>query len=87
MTARTADASGHQLLIRLDGGRLGVTCTCLRVRVRGPEVQARNKAGTVIGSWRPSYTKRTFIESRTRFPAAEAVAVWRAWHERGGSSS
>jgi hypothetical protein len=84
MTARTADPGGHRLLIRSDGRRLKVTCTCLLVRVRGPEVQARNKAGVIIGSWRPSYFRREFIESRTRFPAAEAATVWRAWHERGG---
>jgi hypothetical protein len=30
---------------------------------------------------------RRLIDSRPLFPAAEAIAVWRAWHEREGSPS
>ena len=28
--------------------------------------------------------RREVIEARTRFPAAEALAAWRAWHEERG---
>jgi hypothetical protein len=30
---------------------------------------------------RPRYSP---IEARTRFPAADAIAAWRAWHEQQG---
>lgn len=89
MTAPGADPglAGHQLLIRSDGSRLGLTCTCLLVRVRGEEVQARNRAGVIIGSWRPSYWQRSFIEIRSRLTVPEAKAAWLAWHEGEGSGS
>jgi hypothetical protein len=74
----------HEFQLRYRGGQLAVTCSCLLTRVRGKETQARNKAGTVIGSWRPSYWRRDVIEARTRFPAAEALAAYRAWHDQQG---
>jgi hypothetical protein len=75
---------GHQLQIRRRDGKLAVTCPCLLTRVSGDLVQARNRAGVIIGEWRPSYWQRRVIEARTSFPVAEAMAAWRDWHEREG---
>lgn len=76
----------HQPEIRSDGRLLMVTCSCLLTRTRGPEELARlrpeNRPGAELlprSRW-----ERVAIETRTRFPAAEAVAAWRAWHEREG---
>jgi len=55
----------HQVVLRMRGNDISLSCACLRIR-------------------RPGRPGQGFIESRTRFPAAEAVAAWRDWHEREG---
>ena len=74
----------HEFQLRQRHGQLAVTCSCLLIRVRGPETPARNQDGVIIGSWQPSYWRRSVIESRSRFPLAEAVAAYRDWHARQG---
>ena len=32
----------------------------------------------------PGHTRRDIIEARTLFPAADAIAAWRAWHKARG---
>lgn len=76
--------SGHALQIRLRGGQIAVTCPCLLTRVRHPEagIPLWQRADPVPRP--PSSWRREVIEARPVFPAAEAKAVWAAWHEREG---
>lgn len=75
----------HQIRLRGRSGSIIVSCTCLNAWT---------------GTWRSSYwPHRTWanprgwtgarargevIEVRTLFPAADAIAAWRAWHEQRG---
>lgn len=78
--------TAHQIEIRHRSGKLAVTCTCLLTRTRGPAELARlrpeNRPGA--GLLPRSRWERVVIEARTRFPVPEALAAWRAWHEREG---
>jgi hypothetical protein len=68
-------AAAHQIRISCDTNpgstRLIVTCTCLGRRKGKGAGKGRPRAG--------------IIEARTgTFPAAEAAAAWRGWHEQEG---
>lgn len=77
-------SNDHQIQIRTRGHLLAVTCACLLTRARHPE------AGVPL--WKradptprpPSHWRREVISARPVFPAAEALAVWAAWHEQRG---
>jgi hypothetical protein len=64
-------AAAHQIrMANRDGNQITLSCTC-----RGRP-------------WRwghgGTFLRYEEIEARTRFPAADAIAVWRAWHEERG---
>lgn len=83
MTAATPAGAAHQLQVRgRSHGMIVVTCTCLIYRTRMPE-ELRGIPCWQRGPFR-SVRVRGIIEERRLFPAAEAVAAWRAWHEREG---
>jgi len=67
LTAVLADPSlPHQVVLGTFSGAITVSCNCLAPR-KGPQA----------GRGCP----RGIIESRAgAFPAAEAIAAWRAWH-------
>lgn len=68
--------AAHQIAQVIDRGKIGVTCSCLAAPL--PTAPShRIRAGR-----RARY--QAIIETRTRFPAADAQAVWRAWHETRG---
>lgn len=60
--------AAHQIAIISEHHDLAVTCSCLAPPARRER--------------RPRY--RQVIDVRRRFPAAEARAVWQAWHEKKG---
>lgn len=74
---------GHQLVVRMRAGKLAVTCPCLLTVARTQDWQPYRINGQATER-RTARRQRRVIEARTRFPAAEAVAAWRAWHEREG---
>lgn len=84
MTILEDPAAAHQIRIRKSGQGLVVTCTCLNA---------------CTGTWRSTYwpgqswtdpgwtgtrIRGEAIETRSVFPAAEAIAAWRHWHEQKG---
>ena len=73
----------HQIQIRNRSGKLAVTCSCLIAVVRTGDWQEYRIAGQVTER-RTARRRRGVIEARTLFPAADAIAAWRAWHADRG---
>jgi len=77
-----APRAAHQIRVRYRGGKLAVLCTCQNawdgIWDLAWGYAARNPR------WRGSCVRGEPIAARMPFPAADAVAAWRAWHaERG----
>ena len=60
--------SSHMIVLRLAGGQILLSCSCLRVPGRAGR---HGKAG------RPGYD---LIDARPLFPAAEVITAWRGYH-------
>jgi hypothetical protein len=82
MTLLEDPAAAHQIRIRRRGGTLAVSCTCLNTWTGTWELAwgglARNPA------WTGARIRGEPIAVRSVFPAAEALATWRGWHEQKG---
>ena len=61
----------HQILLEFRGNQIGVSCNCLIVPTSVQGIKDHNCA-------------KVYIETRTIFPADEAIATYKRWHaERG----
>jgi hypothetical protein len=83
MTLLEDPAAAHQIRIRRRSGTLAVSCTCLSTWTGTWDLawggSARNPA------WTGARVRGEAIETRSwMFPAADALAAWRGWHEEKG---
>lgn len=84
MTLIEDPAAAHQIRIRKRGSSLSVSCTCLNActgtwqSTYWPGVTWANPA------WTGTRHHGEVIETRALFPAADAIAAWRAWHAEKG---
>ena len=84
MTMIEDPSAAHQIRIRLRGGSFTVSCTCLNTwdgtwTITWSGGSARNPAWKGTRMHGPAIAVRSWM-----FPAAEALAAWRGWHEKKG---
>ena len=83
MTLLEDPAAAHQIRIRRRGGGLAVSCTCLNTWT-GTWTVAWSGRPRPNPAWTGARTRGKVIETRAVYPAAEALAAWRGWHEEKG---